>query len=314
MTRPEHGSSVLLVGTPRGWFFDALAANLGDDEFLLRHEGDADAVVRAVRETTPDLVVVHDELPGATLPDLFRSLRDEGLPTDVPLVAVTSGSLGRSDPEVAALEAGAWIALREPIDPVLIAARLRRLIQVGRLVREGAAAVEEGTDEATTGVYSLGGLMRALASMEALAQRQGAPLTCAVVGPTHRGRGDVLARQRATTAEMCRRHVRRSDVCGWLGPGELVVIAYDTPVEGARKLVLRLNAIASKRAEVAEDDSPALSAGIAELFPQGDAKSGRSPDGEAREPRAEIGILAAAREALERAREAGGGIEQAAIA
>lgn len=311
MTRAAGEGSVVLVATPRNWFFEALAANLDEVGFSLRQAGDAEALLEAVREDAPDLVLMHDELPGAPLPELCRRLRSEGLPPHVALVAVTSSSHGRPDPEAAILEAGAWSVLREPIDPLLIALRLERLLEVGRLVRAGRDA--DGVD-ATTGVYSLAGLLRALDSLEALADRQGAPLTCAVLGPTHRGEGEVLERQRASTAEMCRTHVRRSDVCGWLGPGELVVVAFDTPVEGARELVLRLNAIASERAQIEESSSPALSAGIAELFPHGEEGAGISPGREAPDQLEELGTLAAAREALERARRAGGGIERAAVA
>ncbi len=311
MTRAAGEGSVVLVATPRNWFFEALAANLDGVGFSLRQAGNAKALIEAIHEDVPDLVLMHDELPGAPIAELCRRLRSEGLPPHVPLVAVTSSSHGRPDPEAAILEAGAWSVLREPIDPLLIALRLERLLEVGRLIRAGRDA--DGVDDAT-GVYSLAGLLRALDSLEALADRQGAPLTCAVLGPTHRGEGEVLERQRANTAEMCRTHVRRSDVCGWLGPGELVVVAFDTPVEGARELVLRLNAIASERAQIEESSSPALSAGIAELFPHGEEGTGISPGPEAPDQLEELGTLAAAREALERARRAGGGIERAAVA
>lgn len=303
---------VILVGTPRSWFFEALAATLEDSEFRLLHAGDVDSVLRVLRDAIPDLVLLHDELAGGPLPDLCDRLRTEGLPSDIPLVAVAASTFDHSDLEIAALEAGAWIVLREPIDPVLLAARLRRVLEVSRRLREADAA-EEALDE-SRGVYSRRGLMKVLSSIEALARRQGAPLSCAVLGPTHPGRGETLERQRNTTAEMCRIHVRRSDVCGWLGPGELVVVAYDTPVDGARELVLRLNAVASEQAEAAASESPVLSAGIAELFPAGEEETVTSPGSAARGERVENGILVAAREALERARQTGGGIERAAVA
>ncbi|MDX1578648.1 MAG: response regulator [Gemmatimonadota bacterium] len=305
------GVSSAVVATERGWFFDALAAHLEAGEFALRHVADADALVGAIREDTPDLVLVHDRLGGSELGETCRLLRSEGMPAHVAVVAVSSGGHPGSGPEIEALEAGAWAVLREPIEPALVGPRLRRLVHVGRLVREGGAS---SVESAGPGVYSFDELVRTLSSLEALADRQGARLTCAVLGPTHRGEGKTLERQRASTAEVCRAHVRRSDVCGWLGPGELVVVAFDTPVEGTRELVLRLNAIAAERAEVVAEGTPTLSAGIAEIFPGAKDEPEISSGPQAPERLAELGILAAAREALERARKAGGGIELAAVA
>lgn len=310
MTKRDVGS--VLVATEQGWFFDALAAHLKAGEFALRHVADAESLIEAVRRENPDLVLVHDRLQGSGLGETCRRLWAEGLPAHVAVVAVSSGAHeGSSDSEIDALESGAWAVLREPIEPALVGPRLRRLLNVSRLVREGGASPGES---AGAGVHSFDELVRTLSSLEALADRQGARLTCAVLGPTHRSEGKTLERQRASTAEVCRAHVRRSDVCGWMGPGELVVVAFDTPVEGARELVLRLNAIASDRAEIDTEGTPTLSAGIAEIFPGSEDDLENSSGPQAPERLSELGILAAAREALERARKAGGGIELAAVA
>lgn len=302
----------LLLGTTREWFASALEAVLHSAGFSVVRGGSADEMVDLTDTEAPDLVIVDESLPDNDVPALCRRLVEGPLGPSVPLVVYTESYSGEGI-HAEALEAGAWEIVSEPIRARVLVAALNRLLDLGR--RMAASAAETPLWDEETGLFTSVGLERVLPSLQALAERKGVRMSCVVLGPTQLGRGEVLRRQRVATADLCSVNVRASDVCGWLGTGELAIIAFDTPADGATSLAERLNEVASGRAEV-KADSRTLSAGIVEMngSVEGAGRGHESERGEAAPAAVPLGGLRAARDALLRAREHGGGIRVADVA
>jgi PleD family two-component response regulator len=266
------------------------------------------------RRDVPDLVMVDESLSQMELPGGGRRMREGPLPAHTPLLVYTE-SLSGNGAHAAALDAGAWEILHEPIRARVLVSALHRLLDVSRRLRAVSTEASPLWDE-ETGLFTESGLERVLPALQALASRQDLRMTCVVVGPTRVGQGEVLERQRLATADLCALNVRASDVCGWLGEGELAIIAFDTPAEGATTLAERLNQVASGGAEVRKE-SRILSAGTVELLGAVNGHSEASDEErEAEGSRRPVKIrhLEAARGALRRAREGGGGIRVAEVA
>lgn len=304
-----EGVTTLLLGTTREWFASALEAVLHSVGFTVVKAGGVDELLARTEEIRPDLVVVDESLPGVEIPVLCGRLVDGPLPTDVPLV-IYAETFSREGLHAEALDAGAWEILNEPIRARVLVSALQRLLELSRRMAAEPTNGPPLWDE-ETGLFTESGLERVLPSLQALASRNDLRMSCVVLGPTQLGRGQVLERQRHATADLCAVNVRASDVCGWLGEGELAIIAFGTPAEGAAKLAERLNQVAAGRAEVSAE-SRTLSAGIVELL-TGDrgAEERRREDVSERRRAARIRHLEAARDALRRAREGGGGIRVA---
>ncbi|MFW6198540.1 MAG: response regulator [Acidobacteriota bacterium] len=312
MSAPD-GITTLLLGTGREWFASALEAVLHSEGFSVVRAGSVEELLDRARRDDPELVMVDESLSEMELPEVCRRLREGPLPAHVPLIVYTETYSGDGI-HAAALDAGAWEILNEPIRARVLVSALRRLLDLSRRVRARAAEPSPLWDE-ETGLFTETGLERVLPALQALASRQDVGMTCVVVGPTRVGRGEVLERQRLATADLCALNVRASDVCGWLGEGELAIIAFDTPAEGATTLAERLNQVASGRAEIRQE-SRTLSAGIVELLggADGSAEESEGERGSQVRSSARTRRLEAARGALRRAREGGGGIRVAEVA
>lgn len=309
------GITTLLLGTSREWFASALEAVLHSEGFSVVRAGSVEELLDRARRDGPELVMVDESLSEVEeLPEVCRRLREGPLSAHVPLVVYTETFSGDGT-HAGALDAGAWEILNEPIRARVLVSALRRLLDLSHRVRAREGEPSPLWDE-ETGLFTETGLERVLPALQALASRQDVGMSCVVVGPTRVGQGEVLERQRLATADLCALNVRASDVCGWLGEGELAIIAFDTPAEGATTLAERLNQVAAGRAEVRKE-SRTLSAGIVELL-AGDDGNSEAPEGEREREgnrrSVKIRDLEAARGALRRAREGGGGIRVAEVA
>lgn len=308
--RPESQASstnVLLV-TAHDWFASALQAVLEPEGFAFARVRSARLAVRDARLVNPEIVIIGENLPDMQVPELTQALRSAGLRDSVPVLVYSPNFWAESD-EAAAMAAGAWDIIKEPVRSQLIVAKLRRLLEIKRLIEQ----TEEGSlADTATGLYNLAGLMRVVRLLEANASRTAVPLTCVVLGPGEPAIGSKLELQRKMTADLARRSLRTSDAIGWLGDAELGVVAYNTSAAGVTTMVRRLN----RQLDESSDWRPEnglLSAGIVE-FPSADPGS---EDSQSRSPVASriasLTRFAAARTALRQAREGGGGIRIAEI-
>ncbi|MCL7928144.1 MAG: hypothetical protein M8860_09325 [marine benthic group bacterium] len=308
--RPDtqsRSTSVLLV-TAHDWFASALQAVLEPEGFAFARVRSARLAVRDSRLVNPEIVIIGENLPDMKVPELSRALRSAGLRDSVPILVYSPNFWAESD-EAAAMAAGAWDIIKEPVRSQLIVAKLRRLLEIKRLIE----LTEEGSlTDTATGLYNLAGLMRVVRLLEANASRTAVPMSCVVLGPAEPATGDRLEIQRQATAEVAKRTLRTSDAMGWLGETELGVVAYNTSAAGVTTMVRRLN----RQIEPIGDWRPGtgpFSAGIVE-FPSTDLGA---EDAKARNPVANriasLTRFAAARTALRQAREGGGGIRIAEI-
>lgn len=314
-TDAESDSRGLLLGSVHDWFASALRAVLEPEGFTVYRAHSSDEVLSFVARAEPDAVILDEGLPPVEMTEFCRLLLDGPLPRHVPLLYHFSGRPGKEGGEdVRMLQAGAWGTLENPVRPSALVAQLRRYLDLGRKLVEGTR--ERQWVDPETEILTLTGLMRVLPSLSNLAQREGRPMAYAAMGPTRPGAGPVGRRQRKRAADLCRRHLRRSDFVGWLDDtgGDLAVAAFATNRSGAGDLARRLNELAEGNSRTT-DLRYTLSAGIVEMQPSrhgpearenGDGEGERSA--EARAKLESLQALAEAQTALRKARRAGGGI------
>ncbi len=306
----------VLLASGRDWFASALQAVLEPEGFSFVRVRSGEVTLRDASLIDPDIVIVDEGLPDMKAADLCRALSTGAASRSLP-VLVYSPNFWHETEQAEAMWAGAWDIIREPVRSRLVVAKLRRLLDISRLIETSEVG---SLSDHVTGLFNLAGLMRAVGTLGALARRTGAPLACAVVGATEKLDGERRERQREQMTALCARNVRGSDVCAWIDGHELAVVAYGTNVEGAATMVRRLNRIAA--AEVGSSGAY-LSAGIVELpasgFVPDPRPAGRrngDTDGEVvsvAEKIASLSRFAAAQSALRQARAAGGGIRIAAL-
>jgi len=306
----------VLLSSGREWFASAFCAVLEPEGFTFVRVRTGSDTLRDAGRIDPDIVVLDEGLPDLDVADLCRSLTDGELDPSVPILVYCPDSWHEND-QAAAMHAGAWDIIKEPVRSRLVTAKLRRLLEIKRLIQ----VTDERSPADGSGVHNLAGLVRALRVLGSLARRNEASLTCAVLGPTDPSRVADLDALRRKTAALCTANVRGSDACAWLDDMELAVVAFDASVAGATLMVRRLTQVVTEELE-AGTGTP-WSAGIVELpvaAPIGGPIAARSvgdrTNGDASPVADRIASLsrfAAAQTALHQAREAGGGIRIAAL-
>ena len=260
--------------------------------------------MRDVPQVSPDMVIIDEGLPDMDVGDLASSLGAGVLKPSVP-VLVYSPNFWHEREQAAAMRAGAWDIIKEPVRSNLVVAKLRRLLDIKKLIE----AAEEGSlSDVSTGLLNLAGMMKMLRVLGGTARRHGGALSCAVVGPTRPPQVEMLDSLRRHAAELCSGSVRESDVCGWVGEAELGIVSYGTDAAGFTSMIRRLNEMAA--AETISAGLTPLSAGIVELTDRFESPD----DAETRHVAPMVGRIvglsgiAAAQAAYREACEAGGGI------
>jgi FixJ family two-component response regulator len=307
-TTAPDAVSVMLVSA-HDWFVSALQAVLEPEGFVFTRMRSARVALRDASQVNPDMVIVDEGLPDMEAPALAKSLSGGVLKSSIPIL-VYSPNFWHENEQAAAMRAGAWDIIKEPVRSNLIVAKLRRLLEIKQLIE----ATEEGSlSDMATGLFNLAGMMRMVRLLGATARRQGTALSCVIMGPTAAPQSDSLEALRDRAARLWGQGVRESDVCGWIEGAELGIITYGTDAAGVTSLVRRLTE-RTAHDPVAGDLVP-LSAGIVEL-------TGRFSDDKETEATtiapmatriASLSGIAAARAALREAREAGGGIRIAEV-
>lgn len=280
-----------------------MRAVLEPEGYVLQQAGSVEQVLRDAGARRPGVVILDEGLPDCSVPELCAALLDRELPRSTPIL-VYSAAYWEEAEETAAMRAGAWDVIREPIRSRLLVEKLRRLVQIQCLIE---AAEEDAMAVDASGTLTLGGLFRVLGVLGPLARRQGVGIGCAVLGPTEPASDrDRLAEQRTSTAELVARHTRGSDVRAWVGDADLALVAFGTGREAMRSIVDRLTRVVESPAGGQPRRGPhePWSAGLTELDPE----AYRQLPGDRL---ASLSQIAQAQAALRTAREAGGGIETA---
>lgn len=309
---------LLLVVTDREWLVPALVSVLDPAGIRVRGAKSAEEAKRTAAVEKPTMVMVDDALPDHDPAELCRDLAETRLPPEAPILLYSSRRFGGSSMHTRALRSGAWTVVCEPVDPDALVALIQRFLQVGELVSRSRS--EDHMVDRETALLTLTGLRRVLPRLGALAVRKQAPLSFVVMAPSVQREEGMEREATLATAELCSVNVRSADVCAWVNHGELAIVAFDTPAEGARKLVDRLNDLAREFDLPLNGDST-LSAGVVELQPQDELQRALGRDRRRGQP-GEISVeefqdlysLTEARSALRDAQREGGGVVVADVA
>ena len=246
--RPKSGPArpaVILVASRQEWTSRSLESIFPPGKYLVLASYTAqNALLRAKRDQ-PDAIIVDAQLPDSSGHDLCHRLRAEALVTpSTPILMTLPNPPTRRD-RLAALRAGAWECLSEPMDAEEIVAILDAFVPA-KLDADHARS-ESLIDEAT-GLYNVRGLTRRAKELAWHAARNRAPLACVVLAPaaspdTPNGapapeEPPPIALSRI--ASCLKAAGRRSDAVGRLGLGAFAVVALDTDGDQARQLADRL--------------------------------------------------------------------------
>lgn len=235
-----QSTPLVVVGGREPWPSGAVEALLRGHGYRLRRVADGNEAVNVIRGERPDLVLLTPDLKGIDGLDLCRTLRGQNWFSTTPLFFLCSD--GRQD-ELAALEAGAWDAVRCPPDPLLFLARIRNAVETKRRADE---ALSRGLIDQITGCYNSSGLKTRLKEEMLHARRHKEPLACLMVElePLRDILPGVDVEARESTLRMItnvmRLGCRRSDILGRRTEVGFGIVAPATDIKGARRLAGRL--------------------------------------------------------------------------
>jgi PleD family two-component response regulator len=225
----------LLVAERFGWFARTLATVLDTAGWSVFRATSGLKALDLTETASPDLVVVRDDLEDTDPVDLCIALREVQQVGLVTPIVVVSTDAARSQ-HLAALRAGAWEYVVQPLDAEAFIVRIGNLARARREVeRLAGAALVDGA----TGLYNRVGIARRGEEVEADSRRRHAPLSCVVFAPEPEAEGGVPADVTARVGALLRRRGRASDVIGRLDD-LLAVIAPATGADGAARLAERL--------------------------------------------------------------------------
>lgn len=228
----------LLVAERFGWFTRTVATVLDAAGWRVVRASTGLRTLQFVEETSPDIVIIRDDLEDTDPVDLCAALRETrqiGLVTPIVVVATDAA---RSQ-HVAALRAGAWDYAVQPLDAESFIIRIGNLARARREVEHLArAALVDGE----TGLYNHLGIARRAEEVEADTRRRHAPVSCVVFAPESDVPRSETADVTARVGALLRRRGRGSDVIGRLD-NFVAVIAPFTGADGAARMAHRLRGI-----------------------------------------------------------------------
>jgi PleD family two-component response regulator len=161
---------------------------------------------------------------------------DPRVTSSTPILMTTTGRPGRNE-RLAALRAGAWDYLGQPLDAEELLLRFDGYV---RAKHDADQARDESLVDALTGLYSLHGVSRRARELGSQAYRQSGAFACVVFradGPEHEPAVDEAIR---AFADRLRSYGRMSDAIGRIGRAEFVVFAPGADADGAQAIVDRL--------------------------------------------------------------------------
>ena len=246
----------VLIASKQEWTTRSLESILAPRGYRVVKTYTRAQVLTEVRREQPDAIIIDEQLPDSDGHALTRELRTEGLITpSTPLFLTLSRPPTRRD-RLAALRAGAWACLGDPLDVEELVAVLGAFVPAKL---DADRARSEGLVDEMTGVYNVRGLTRRAQELAAHASRCHAALGCVLFTPEPHpgetgadGAAAVPAALVRRIAVALRATARHSDAVGRLSPNAFAVVAVDTDAAQARRLAERL--AAAIRAEV---ESPA---------------------------------------------------------
>lgn len=235
----------------------SLETILGPSGFSVSRASSAAQVIEQVRISSPDVILLHDQLRDTSGVDLCRRLRSERLVGPAtPIVVTTTGPCRRKD-RLQVLRAGGWDYCSLPLDAEELIAKLK--VFLGAKLASDQAYAESLIDP-DTGLYDVQGILQRVRELGMAARRHARALGCATVSydggttPTNRiaaidGGGEELGQR---VPSLLRSVVRASDVVGRLGKNEFVILAPETQMPGLLQLAERLVSVFDSESAAAD--------------------------------------------------------------
>jgi PleD family two-component response regulator len=228
----------LLVAERFGWFTRTVATVLDAAGWRVIRASSGLRALQFVEETSPDVIVVRDDLDDTDPVDLCVALRDVRQVGVVTPIVVVATDAARTQ-HIAALRAGAWEYAVQPVDAE---AFILRVANLARARREVERLTYTALVDAETGLYNRLGIARRAEEVEADTRRRHAPLSCVLFAPEADVPTDGHTDITVQVGALLRRRGRGSDVIGRLD-NLLAVIAPSTGADGAARLAERLRGI-----------------------------------------------------------------------
>ena len=235
---------LVLIADDQEWSARSLESIIGPRGFAVLRAYTGRQALELARTTQPDVVILDARMPDLDGIEVCRQLRDEpGFGANTPIIVVTSGPSDRAEC-LAALTAGAWEYVAQPLDGEVLLAKLTTFM---RSKRETDRIREESLLDQLTGLYNVRGLARRAREIGADAFRHHAPLACVAFSTdtepltlSRESINELATRMAAHLNTVFRRTGRLSDAIGRLGQSEFAIIAPSTEEQGAMRLVERL--------------------------------------------------------------------------
>ena len=228
---------LVLIVNDQEWSTRSLESILAPNGYAVLRAYTGSKGLERAQVARPDIVVVGAALPDTDGFELCRRLREDPRITASTAVIITTTARPTRPERLAALRAGAWDLVGQPLDAEELLLRFDCFVRA----KHGAdAARDEGMLDAFTGLYSLSGLSRRARELGSQAYRQNAPLSCIVFraeGPDHQPDIDAAVRE---FSERLRTSGRTSDAIGRIGGAEFAVFAVGAGRSGAEALIQRL--------------------------------------------------------------------------
>jgi diguanylate cyclase (GGDEF)-like protein len=232
------------------------------EEYEIHTAEDGGQAVERARKVLPDLIILDVMMPVLDGLQACRLLKEDPATRDIPIILLSA--LDDTDTKVSGLALGANDYISKPFRVEELLARVRVAIRLKRerdllrlnaeeLRRRAEAASEMSMTDALTGLLNRYGLQRALQRELAEARRYTRPLSCLLldidyfktVNDTYgHAAGDTALVQ---AARVLSESVRGSDVVCRYGGEEFLVLAPETPLEGALALAEKIRLTVSSR-------------------------------------------------------------------
>ena len=240
---------LVLVATHDDWIGRSVASVLERDGYTVMRTDTGRRALELARRVNPDAILLEDALGDIAGSEVCRALRDDPLFDHATPIFITAGAPVAHVVRRTAYLAGAWEYLSQPLDVEALLGKLRTFT---RARRELVQARTELFVDPVTGLYSIFGMQHWAQHLGALATRRHEPFAAVAVMP------DASKDDRASPsgepapevlnylADVCRAHSRKSDVIGYLGQWQFMILAPETDATGVMGFVDRLRMVLGK--------------------------------------------------------------------
>ncbi len=235
----------------------------------------ARALSDLVSDHRTDAVILDLSLPVNQKTDLNGLMRGGRRDRTIPIIGICTRDVSRAA-RLGAMGIGVWDVIEIPVAVDELLTKLENWVSLKRSfdqVRSGILVDVE------TGHYSAAGIKRRFKELAAMAKRSGQPLSCVLFGIDRMVEGARISpleveKAARNFARFLRERTRNSDVVGRVEPLKFMVLAPDTPPEGAMTLAERFTSWSvSRRMQGVMPIT--FSAGVAGVDGQGDQLDGQ---------------------------------------